>query len=153
MKDKKYLQKNVVLDAILLSITIILVTCAIPLTTIFNAPIAVIYLTIGLSVLMVATFIFAAWYNSIIISFDGISLRKRRQRKIIPWRDILDMEIKVFHSKAIIAEYIFKMKDQTICIKNTPYMLDTLLEYCTDDERLKVILQQRHKELQAKLGW
>lgn len=153
MKDIVYVQKNIMLDAILLSVTIITATCAVPLTIIFNAPVFVVCLIITLLVLMITMFVLFIWYNSVGISFNGISLKTRKQRGIIFWRDVSDIKVKASYAKAIIVRYNFEMENCTICIYNTPYLLDTLLKYCIGDERLKAILQQCNKELEDKLGW
>lgn len=152
MKDIVYVQKSVVLDAILLCVIMIIATCVIPLTIIFKAAILVICGAITLLVLMITAFILVINYNSIGIGFNGIVLKKFNKRKLILWRDVANIEIKVFHGKATIVRYVFTIQNHEIIVNNDARVLDLLIRYCNSNEKLEEILQQRHKELEGESG-
>lgn len=150
MKDTIYRQKNIILDAVLLGIVIILATCVVPITIIYDMPKILVYLSLSLSVFVLIIFLLTIYKNTIGISNDGLILRKRKK---ISWKNILNIGIKVQIGKSIIVHYIFVTIDCKINVYSDPELLKSLLNYCNNNEKIKEILLQYKKELEEQLGW
>lgn len=153
MKDIVYIQKNIVLDAILLGINLIVLICIVPLIIIFNSHSILIFIAIALVVLMLAMLFFTIYFNRLGIFNKGIILKLLKRDKIISWQDILNIEIKVFHGKAIIIQYVIILMDKQIKINSNPNLIKILLKYCENNKNLKEILLQRRKEIEVELGF
>lgn len=55
--------------------------------------------------------------------------------------------------KSIGVHYIFETIDCTINVYNNPELLNILLDYCNNNEKIKEILLQYKKEVEVQLGW
>lgn len=149
MKDMVYRQKNIILDVVLLGIVIIVATCVIPITIIFDMSKILVYISLSLLVFVLILFLLIICKNTIGISNDGLILKKKK----IFWKNILNIEIKIQMGKSIGVHYIFETIDCTINVYNNPELLNILLDYCNNNEKIKEILLQYKKEVEVQLGW
>lgn len=78
MKDMVYRQKNIILDVVLLGIVIIVATCVIPITIIFDMSKILVYISLSLLVFVLILFLLIICKNTIGISNDGLILKKRK---------------------------------------------------------------------------
>ena len=150
MKDVVYRQKNIILDAILLGIAIIVATCVVPMAIIFEMSIIIVCISVSLLVSILMIFLLIIRKNTIGICNDGIIFKKRK--KII-WKNILNVEIRIHIGKSIIVHYIFATMDCKINVYSNPELLKILLNYCNNNEKIKEILLQYNNELEEQLGW
>lgn len=152
MKDFIYIQKNKLLDIILLGITIIMITCIMPVVILMHSPIWLIGVIIFLSVAMLVLFILVIKFNSIGLGAEGVILKKHKQNEIILWNDIFNAQVKVYYGRSTIVRYELNTLSKSVVFYSDPNIINLLLKYCSN-EKLTEILKEHHKKIGMEMGW